>query len=469
MRISIFAGILGGAAVLAACSAEPAWTPTLDLSTPTFTRTATLTAMPSLTATQAVVTPAFLTPAAPDAADLPEPPAAPFGRITLMDGAGDKWHFAYLDFDDSGKPGKEIRPEAIKNPFLALSPDGTRAAFSDGKVIPVSEYAGDPTNIPDNVKLIPQSAVYVADLSGGDPLLIAAGEPFGEWNFLQWSPDGQWVAGIHTHVEFLTQGISHVNGGLSIVRADGSGGPINLVSMGMEGTYTWAPDSRSLYLSGSGSILRVSLDGRKTRIFPREGETAWLLSEERWMGCGEAPWFDISDDGRWLATVVCGGEEYSIVIFDIESYSKGASAGSVVLRRPVNTKSNVLTSVGRIAVSPDGSRILFVEAGPDGAGLYLAAVVDGSVTPVFLYRTVPYPTPEAPNVKNSPWDPNTSNAVWSPDGQWVAFNNKNFNFNNNAQSGVYIISIVGLMKGEAPVRITGMMGLRTMQWVRLNA
>jgi Tol biopolymer transport system component len=313
---------------------------------------------------------------------------------------------------------------------VAWSPDGKQLVFGAG--------SGQPDQ--------PDHKLYVVSADGSDLRPITTGDQ----NDMDpdWSPDGEWIA-------------FHRDGGLWIVRPDGSDlrrlleGPDTFFA-GM----AWSPDSDQIALSntpGPDGVLReiwvVNRDGTDPRVvysFERSepsltgGRLAWGPDGRR-IACwywdrgvrkalvigvdgsdkpkmieraDDMPWSWRSDfwpRWGWEKPTIAKGEVWPVEGGKVVSLCEDLVPPQICVRDPKSgrvvqvTDDLAFESIGPLAWSPDGQRIVF-DAGSDFEATRLA---DHKLYVI--------------NADGSGLDQITDGEgndiapVWSPDGEWIAF------------------------------------------------
>jgi Tol biopolymer transport system component len=166
-------------------------------------------------------------------------------------------------FDRAGLIGDEVGGAELEGGF-ALSPDGTKVAFTR------------------------DSDLWVSDVARGSATRLTFDRPGP--SSVRWSPDGRKVA-------FVASANGHRR--ILLLNADGSGNPEMLVEL--PGTVTlddWSPDGKILIYTHHG---RQS--GRGLWLMPLSGDRKPALVLNNAPGAGRVQQGRLSPDGRWLAYV----------------------------------------------------------------------------------------------------------------------------------------------------------------------
>jgi dipeptidyl aminopeptidase/acylaminoacyl peptidase len=191
-----------------------------------------------------------------------------------LDGEGylpkERWHIWTLDVRN-GKARQLTDHEIYDEHELTWSPDGKWIAFT-------SNRSEDPDFNPDAYD------IYIMPAEGGEFQKIET--PIGGKGWLNYSPDGRWIAYYGTEGE----GEWYKNQGLWIVPSDGSESPRNITEKYDLHAYpdtindmgspecippTWSKDGKKLYFqasyNGSTTLMSIGLDGEDLQTIIGEG------------------------------------------------------------------------------------------------------------------------------------------------------------------------------------------------------
>ncbi|MGA9570815.1 MAG: protein kinase [Candidatus Acidiferrales bacterium] len=138
-----------------------------------------------------------------------------------------------------------------------------------------------------------RSEIWVSDIDGGNKAKIAAGEGMGTG---VWAPD-------NFHLSYLTGGANEAGKGY-IVGSDGSGLREAPVAAHDVWSLDWAPDQKTIYVSGTVSAVPLSTVWR------------WNLdsskAEKFFDNCGDGIVTDVDSTGRYLLWVLTTGKNAGI-------------------------------------------------------------------------------------------------------------------------------------------------------------
>ena len=236
--------------------------------------------------------------------------------------------------------------ELLQSAFFAWSPDATEIAYIDGSELKLMDVSDRETR------------TLVADATAG---------PNPSWSPPVWSPDGKQIAFPVSTGQLYTD--------LAVMNVDGSGR--NVLAAGA--SPTWTADGQLLVFirtdeAGRSSVVARASDG----------------SVENTLRTGFG--FDISRDGHIIA-VYDNLQTHT----EIEVFRDGDSLGIV---------SGDLMPVGGVALSPDGTRLIFNAESTEHAGRRNLYLVNSNGTGLrkLVESTV-----------------GVGRASWSPDGDNIAF------------------------------------------------
>jgi Tol biopolymer transport system component len=159
---------------------------------------------------------------------------------------------------------------------LAVSPDGTRVAYSRNG----AKHLG---------------RIWISPLTGGTPVAVTKSDNF-EFG-PAWSPDGNWLT-------FLSS-----EGGLMKVRVGGSDPPAMLRKDWCRNPAQWSPDGNWIACSVDGGVELLSPDGKQTRKVGNRN--AWIT----WAGDSRQLYALVHGEGtNWLldSIDVASGAEHTI-------------------------------------------------------------------------------------------------------------------------------------------------------------
>lgn len=288
----------------------------------------------------------------------------------------------------------------------AWSPDGTRLLYRDGprrggRGIVLPRLGGDPRSLPTDVvnAWSPDGERVVGWWPAADTLRlvdVAAGEKSGtiplglghEWLMgVDWSPDGRTLAVATSHADSAL--------GAVLWAVPLEGGPARELLRDSVAVWSphWAASGEAIYvLRAEEDVWKIPVedDGRT-----RAGEPTRLaarLSPNVWNGT--LPAFSVSSDGRRLHYARWEGRA-NLARMDLAGGPEPALSEWEWLTSGTAPRSEP-------RVSPDGSRIAFLQEGPDGWNLW---VRDGSGE----VRRITF------------FDGFVASPAWSPDGTRLAF------------------------------------------------
>jgi Tol biopolymer transport system component len=340
-----------------------------------------------------------------------DPNAVPKGKIAFEKGIyNEDGIFLVAASAETQNPLANLYPAAFDPVW---SPDGSRIALDAYRFASNSEYPGDAQEAQKVESLVFVDEVTVLDSDGSNFKALThlkVGDRL--WEF-DWSPDGRWIAVVHTFTEYGSGSFQYSEPAVFVVPTDGSGTMKKIGdTAGINSHIEWLPDSfRVAYLDPGGLLVIADIDtGEQTTVArlnaPADSHRV----------------FDISPDGKILAYVEYSSSAYSLNVADLEEFRKGGDVRKIILFQDVlDNPGTYVPMVGDLSFSPDGSRLMFVHSERGIATLRLFSAGDGA--PILLTRLTDCTLIEktmGPQSNVECWAPNWKPA-WSPDGQWIVY------------------------------------------------
>jgi hypothetical protein len=213
--------------------------------------------------------------------------------------AGNSYEIVRLD--QNGSNLVELtrgHPEPTISEAFSWSPDGTRLVYAERGIV-----GGD---------------LYALDADGTTAIRLTSG---GGNQFPAWSPDGRWIAYVHTVRVPQPGGLFRLDEDVWLVAPDGHGAHALTNDKTAKRRPAWSPDSKRILYGGSGTSIVDAATGRRL-LHTNDGGGAW------------------SPDGSRIAVVT--GRGIDVIGTDGSGRRKVARSGA-----------------GGPEWSPDGSRIAF--------------------------------------------------------------------------------------------------------------
>jgi Tol biopolymer transport system component len=230
------------------------------------------------------------------------------------------------------------------------------------------------------------------------------------WEF-SWSPDGRWIAVVRSKMD---PNYIFSDFGVWVLKTDGSGTMKKIGDTADINSHVeWFPDSRRLaYLEPGGLLVIASIETGETQTMDLIDAPA-----DRYR------LFDVSADGTAVVYLNYSETEYSIRRADLAGGSSGEEPRVETLFTGAIDKNIevIIPMVGDIALSPDGTRLIYFLTEPGKATLQIFAIgSDGPVTVAELTDYSPDLARLSPNDRLIPTAPNWRPG-WSSDGKWIVY------------------------------------------------